>query len=296
MNANQIIKFLLPVLIAVLTFRISAENPVDSVGTPISAPDTLPKPSTPIRKVTPVDVDEQKPQVTLHYYDKHGNALPEPVKFLATLDTVAKPKSKPVYPLLNGGTIGLNFGDAILMACGQTYGGVDLWGDISLFNWLFPVVEAGVGFAKNTPRNGNFTYKTPPSFYTKIGFNYNFMYKSDPAYQMFLGLRAGYSNFKYDVEGITITDSYWNETQTISMRGLRASAFYGEVLAGIKVKIAGNFSLGWNARYHMKLKVNSRSISTPWYIPGYGANSPFQICVNAMYSFGQKKIEPDTPK
>ena len=136
------------------------------------------------RKSTPVDIDDNKPQEVLHYYDKHGNALPEPVRFLAVLDTVTKPKSKPIYPLYNGWTLGVNFGDAIFMAAGQKYGSFDVWADVSLHNWFFPVVEAGLGFADSKPKNSNFTYSTKPSFYAKIGMNYNFMYKSDPAYQV----------------------------------------------------------------------------------------------------------------
>lgn len=256
--------------------------PSDSVVAPVQRPP---------RKITPVDIDENKPVTTLHYYDKHGNALPEPVRFLATLDTVTKPKSKPVYPLFNGGSIGLNFGDAIFMACGQKHAGFDIWGDVSLYNWLFPVAEVGVGFADSTPEKGNFTYKGKPSIYAKVGFNYNFMYKSDPAYQLFVGFRAGYSNFRYNVENVTITDSYWQETQNISLTDLKAWAVYGEFVAGLKVKIVGNFSLGWNARYHLKFKVNSQSSSMPWYIPGYGTNSPFSFAVSAIYSFGQKKAD-----
>ncbi len=295
---------LLLILITSLSAMAQSETP-DSVAVteeivPEIVPDTV-KSATPSltktpRKITPVDVDDHKPQTTLHYYDKHGNALPEPVRFLATLDTVTKPKSKPIYPLINGGSIGINFGDAIFMACGQKHGGFDLWGDLSLFNWIFPVVECGVGFANSTPEKGNFTYKGKPSFYAKVGFNYNFMYKSDPAYQLFFGLRVGYSNFSYDVENITINDSYWQETENMSLRNLKAWAFYGEAVAGIKVKIVGNFSLGWNARYHMKMKVKSNSLSTPWYIPGYGTTSPFSIAVSAIYSFGQKKIDPAETK
>ncbi len=261
---------------------VSVLNKIDSIA---------PKKRTP-RKTTPVDIDDTKPQVTLHYYDKHGNPLPEPVRFLATLDTVTKPKSKPIYPLLNGWSIGANFGDAIFMAAGQKYGSFDIWSDISLFNWVFPVIEAGIGYANNTPENGNFTYKTSPSFYTKIGLNYNFMYKSDPAYQLFLGFRIGFSSFKYNVENISITNGYWGDNQHLSLKGLSASAFYGEILAGLKVKIVGPFSLGWTARFHMKMKVNSKSLSSPWFIPGYGATSPFGFSVSAIYSFGQKKIDP----
>lgn len=258
--------------------------PVDSVQKPIKRQP---------RKSTPVDIDDAKPVETLHFYDKHGNALPEPVRFLAVLDTVTKPKSKPLYPLYNGWTLGANFGDLIFMAAGQKHASFDVWADVSLFNWFFPVIEAGVGFANNSPKDGNFSYHTKPSFYAKVGFNYNFMYKSDPAYQVFAGFRVGYSNFKYDVDNITISNGYWDQTEHISLKNLGASALYGEVLAGIKVKIVKNFSLGWTARWHMKFKVNSKSASTPWFIPGYGANSPFSFSLSAIWRFGQEKIEKE---
>lgn len=249
------------------------------------------------RKSSPVEVDDNKPREVLHYFDKHGNALEEPVRFLAVLDTVTKPKSKPVYPLYNGWTLGANFADAIMMAAGQKYGSFDVWADVSLLNWFFPVVEAGVGFASNTPENGNYAYKAKPSFYAKIGMNYNFMYKSDPAYHIFAGFRVGFSSFKYDLDNVSISDGYWDQTQQFSMKGLKASALYGEFLVGIKVKIAGPFSLGWTARYHAKFKVNSKTSSTPWYIPGYGANSPFGFSLSAMWVFGQKEIkQEDTSK
>lgn len=268
----------------------------DSIATDsITAPDSIAaktekKARTP-RKATPVDVDDNKPQVVMHYYDKHGNALDEPVRFLAVLDTVTKPKSKPIYPLYNGWSLGANFGEAIFMAAGQKYASFDVWADVSLFNWFFPVVEAGIGFANSTPKESNFTYKTHPSFYAKVGLNYNFMYKSDPAYQLFAGFRVGFSSFKYDVDNVSISNGYWGEDQTFNMRGLKASALYGEALLGIKVKIVGPFSLGWTGRYHFKMKVNSQTTSTPWFIPGYGANSPFAVTVSAIYMFGQKKIE-----
>lgn len=281
----------------------AASLPVDTVSSRAELADSIavsPSPADSIqpastrapRKVSPVDTDDNKPREILHYYDKHGNPLQEPVRFLAVLDTVTKPKSKPLYPLYNGWTLGVNFADAILMAAGQHHAGFDIWADISLFNWIFPVVEAGMGFANYTPENGNYTYRTSPSFYTKIGFNYNFMYKSDPAYQAFVGFRAGFSSFRYDIDDVRISNDYWQETQQFSMLGLRSTAFYGEALAGLKVKITGRFSVGWTARWHFKFKVSSQNGSSPWYIPGYGAGSPFAFSLSAMWRFGQDKIEP----
>lgn len=266
----------------------------DSLSLIIDLPDSI-SPKSPSsrqpRKSTPVDTDDDKPREVMHYYDKHGNPLEEPVRFLAVLDTVTKPKSKPIYPLYNGWTLGVNFADAILWATGQRHAGFDVWADVSIFNWVYPVIEAGIGFANYSPENANYSYRTSPSFYTKLGFNYNFMYKSDPAYQAFVGFRAGFSSFRYDVDNVTISNDYWQETQKFSMQGLKSTAFYGEALAGLKVKITGRFSLGWTARWHLKFKVSSSSESTPWYIPGYGANSPFSFSLSAMWRFGQDKIE-----
>lgn len=273
-----------------------AQEKIDSIGAAVVpdsvvtvVPDSignqeerrLPRPN---RTITPVDIDDNKPQTVLHYYDKHGDPLPEPVMFLATLDTVVAPKAKPVYPLYNGVSVGVNFADAIFMAAGQKYGSFDVWADVSLHNWFFPILEAGVGFASNTPENSNFSYKTHPSFYTKIGINYNFLYKSNSNYQCFVGLRAGYSNFSFDVTDVRISSDYWGEQQVLNLKGLHGHAFYGEALAGIKVKIVDRFSMGWTIRYHFKFKTISNSLSNPWFIPGYGATSPIGFSLSAVYT------------
>lgn len=235
-------------------------------------------------KTTPVDIDDQKPRTVLHYYDMHGDPLDEPVLFLAMLDTVQKAKSKPIYPLYNGLNVGVNFGDLIMMAFGQKYGSFDLWANVSLHNWFFPTLECGLGYASDTPDRMNFTYKSGPSFYAKLGINYNFLYKSNPDYQVFLGLRAGFSSFTYDVTDITINSDYWEETQHFSLKGLHSTCFYGEALAGLQVKIVGNFSLGWTARWHFKFHDSKDGDNRPWYIPGYGGSSPFGITVSAIWT------------
>ena len=148
------------------------------------------------KKITPVDNDVNKPpQPTLHYYDKHGNPLEEPVLFVAELDTVTSSRPKPVYPLLYSASIGFNFFDGVMKLFGQSHQSYDLQCSLSLHNWFEPIVELGLGFADNHPENGNYRYKNKPSFYGKLGMNYNFMYKSNPDYQVYLGIRFGYSSF-----------------------------------------------------------------------------------------------------
>lgn len=265
------------------------------------APDTVrvkPQPRRP--SVTPVDIDDNKQSPVLHYYDKHGEQLDEPVLFLATLDTVTKPKAKPNYPLYNGVSVGVNFADGIMQAFGQKYGSYDIWADVSLHNWFFPVVEAGLGFASSTPENKNFTYKVKPSFFMKVGLNYNFLYKSDPSYQLFLGLRAAFSHFGWEATDISINSSYWQETERFNLTGMRSTAWWGEVLAGLKVKVVGNFSLGWTVRWHFPFHVSrstpgtlanglsSTGESKPLFIPGYGSSNAFTFSFSAIWTIPAK--------
>lgn len=251
------------------------------------------------RKITPVKSDDKKPvQPQLLYFDKHGNALETPVRFLTELDTVTGVKSGPVYPLLHCINVGANFFDGILQIAGQKHSSYDIWAELSLFNWIFPVVETGVGFASSTPENGNFTYRGNPSFYVKAGVNYNFLYKSNPDYQAFVGLRAGFSSFSYDITDITINSGYWDQTDKFNLPRQHARAFYGELLAGLKVKIAGPVSLGWTVRYHTKFGSPKGQQSTPWFIPGYGTTSPISasfsvICTIPLHKSKKKGQAPD---
>ena len=226
------------------------------------------------KKITPVDNDTKKPpQPTLHYYDKHGNPLDEPVLFLAELDTVVSARPRPVYPLLYSASVGFNFFDGVMSIFGQKHSSYDIQASVSLHNWFEPMIECGIGFADNQPSNGNFRYKGKPSFYGKIGVNYNFLYKSNPDYQLYLGVRLGYTNFKYDITDITINSDYWDQTNHLSITNQHAHAFYGQAVAGVKVKIWKWFSLGWSLRYGFMINKSMPTNSNPWFIPGYGTRA-----------------------
>ena len=251
------------------------------------------------KKITPVDTDPTKPkQPTLHYYDKHGNPLEEPVYFLSDLDTVVNVRPGPVYPLLYSASIGFNFFDGVMMLVGQKHASFDVQASVSLHNWFEPVVECGIGFANNSPEEGNFQYVGKPSFYGKLGINYNFLYKSNPDYQLYLGLRGGFSAFNYDIKNITINSDYWGQTNDFSLQGQRAHSLYGQVLAGIKVKIWKNLSMGWSFRYGFKFKTTNGSASTPWFIPGYGTgplNASFSLIYNIPIHTERREPQINSP-
>ncbi len=224
------------------------------------------------RKVTPVEtIDQTTVKPTLHYYDKHGEQLAEPVLFLAELDTVqTSSRAKPIYPKINGLDIGVNIFDAIMAISGQSHGSYDAWASLSIFNWLFPTVEIGYGYGSRHDITSNYNYRSKGGFYLKAGLDYNFLYKSNPAYRVFLGLRASVGHSLYSIDDITISSDYWGETNHLSITDQRATMVWGEVLGGIKVKIVKNLALGWTFRYRFKMKNWWPDASEPWVMPGFG--------------------------
>jgi hypothetical protein len=237
------------------------------------------------RKVTPVENDDNKtatPQ--LHYYDKHGNALKEPV-LIWEEDTITKVKKELNYPLYNGVVVGANIWDGIMKIAGQSYCSFDVWGSVSLHNRFFPTIELGLGFADSTPKDKNFTYKTTAAPYVKLGIDYNFLYNSNPDYMAFIGVRGGFSSFSYDVKDATVASDYWDQSTTFDIMNQKATALYGEVVAGLRVKIYERISLGWSLRYHFKFHVSKGANSDPWFIPGYGGkNTSLTGSFSIMYS------------
>lgn len=241
--------------------------------------------------ITPVDVDREKPESPrLHYYDKHGERLPEPVLFVVDADTVSRRPIASPWPLFGGIDVGVNFFDAILLAAGQSYAGFDVSARVSLHNWFFPAFEIGLGYADTHPENSNFHYKASLSPYFKIGLDYNFLYKSNPDYQVYLGLRLGVAHVDYRVADVSQTSGYWGETAHYSLSDQRSTPIYGDVLAGIKVKLWRGLSMGWSIRYHYKIHTPAASESSPWYIPGYGGSSPVGATFSLIYTFGRNKV------
>lgn len=235
--------------------------------------------------VTPVDVDDHKPEApVLHYYDKHGDPLAEPVLFLATLDSVQKAKPGPVYPKFNGVTVGLNFMDAIMMLAGQKYCNFNIEANVSLWNWLFPAVEFGFGRADSRPEENNFRYKSKLDPFVKIGFDYNFLYKSSPDYKVYVGYRVGWCRTIYSITDITVSSDYWGETLHPDLLDNRATAWYGEAVAGLKVNLWKGLGLGWSLRYRHKYHVSDPATAKAWFLPGYGS-SHFAATLALYYTF-----------
>lgn len=207
------------------------------------------------------------------YTDETGKViLVDTVSGREFVDSTALPVvPKMIYPLFNGATVGVDIWEPVMRLFGQTYGLIEFSGEVNLHNRYFPVVEVGLGAADNTPDDNNYSYRTPVTPYFRLGMNYNFLYNSNPDYMAYAGIRYGLSPFKYEVNNVTLDGSYWGEDVKFNLPSQNATVGYLNLMFGIRVKIAGNVSMGWAFRFHKILHENSARYGKPWYIPGFGS-------------------------
>lgn len=143
--------------------------------------------------------------------------------------------------------------------------------DVNIRNRWFPVWELGHASINHTADEGG--QYIASSIYNRIGINVNMLKISDTKQItqsiFYVGVRFGFSSFHYDIHNLMLTDDYWNTSSVTNLDGLKASAKWGELVAGIRVNLFKNISLGWSGRLKMGLHTGNE-FYTPWYVPGYG--------------------------
>lgn len=175
------------------------------------------------------------------------------------------------YPRWTALSVGIDLWDPVMRLFGQKYGVVGFWANVSVYNRFFPTFEMGLGMAKDTPADMNYTYRTPMSPYFKIGCDYNFLFNSNSDYKFFAGLRYGFAPFKWEVSDITLNSGYWGESTALVIPSQNGTAGWLEFCLGLQVRLWSNISAGWTLRYHSILHESKNVHGEPWYIPGYGA-------------------------
>lgn len=260
---NRLLAFLTALMFAAVIMPLSAQRRVTPV-TP-REPGSTPQVTTNLKQ----QVDSSRLVTTI---DAHGNTvMVDTVTGLEFVDsTLLKAPPKMEYPLLHEVIAGVNVWDPIMRALGQKYGLGDVWAELSMRNRYFPFFAIGLGTINETPVDKNFTFKSPVAPYFKIGGSYNFFYNSNPDYRLQMGLRYGFTTYKWSALDVTVDEGYWGTPSTYSLKDIGNTAGYLEVTFGIKVKIAGNFSAGWTIVYHSILHESKSAYGNPMYIPGYG--------------------------
>lgn len=173
-------------------------------------------------------------------------------------------------PLFYAASVGLNIWDPVMRIFGQDHGIASAWAELSLHNRYKPFVEIGLGTASHEGPNNNYRYRSPMSVFFKIGANYNFLFNSNPDYQLYAGIRYGFSPFSYAVDNVVLDAPYWDETSRFNIPSQNATAGWLEFGLGVRVKIWGPISAGWEFKYHTLSHCTKGKYGDPWYIPGFG--------------------------
>lgn len=229
-------------LLAIITIILSihttnwAQRRINPVQTPATT-------TTPINELAndTARINARMRASMAHYHDENGNII-----YIDTItgrewrDSTAILRKIPMkYPLLTSASIGIDIWNPVMRAFKQHHGLIDFSLKANLHNRYQPVFETGLGLAKNTPPDNNFTYRSPLSIYFRLGCDYNFLYNSNPDYQFTLGLRYGISPFKYSITDITINSAYWDETTHPQIPDQKATVGWWELAIGLRVNLIG---------------------------------------------------------
>lgn len=274
---KRLLSISLVALAFVCVFSSKAQRRVTPIDTPATATQHINE-----NKANGDSLDRSR---LVEMTDSRGNKiLVDTVTGKEFIDSAAIEKAKNVkmkYPLLHSATVSLDLFTPAMRAFGTKYGLGEVAAEINLYNRYIPVLEFGLGQAENTPDDNNYTYKSTISPFFRIGMNYNFFYGSNPDYMLMIGLRYGFSPFKFEVTDISQQGGYWNEPMTYDIPSQSVSAGYFQLLFALRVRIFDNFSMGWSVRYQSIMHESATPHGKAWYIPGFGARNR---SLNATFS------------
>lgn len=192
-------------------------------------------------------------------------------------------EEKEKTPLYNGITIGIDAYGIGAKFLGSDFLSTEVSVDVNLKHRFFPVVEFGYGTTDATNDNG-IHYKSSAPF-GRIGLNYNTMYKKKSDSFLYVGLRYGFTAFKYDVSAPIINDGIWSGEIPFNYNGEKSNAQWLELVVGVKAQVFKSFHMGWALRYRSRLNVKENPNTDAWYIPGFGTNkkSTLGVTYNLIY-------------
>jgi hypothetical protein len=177
------------------------------------------------------------------------------------LDTLLKTKTdyRPTAVRVGTDVISLvrNFTD-------NSFSGFEVNGDID-FDRYYLVAE--IGRWERTLATDLEQYSNRGNYF-RLGADVNFLKKDPEKNMLFFGLRYGHGTFSESIS-IESEDPVWGtSTNRYSNEGIKAN--WAELTTGLKVKMFGNFWMGYTARFKFALNTNAPRGFIPHDVPGYG--------------------------
>ena len=197
----------------------------------------------------------------------------------------SKPKEK--APLLSGVGVGIDICGLAMKAVGARFANMEISGRIGLKEKYFPIFEIGIG---DCTRYGGettnvFSTRAP---YWRIGMDYN-LNKKVNGNRFLLGVRYGFSSYKYDFTCPDFTDPVYGTVRPLQLEGLQGNHQWLEFCLGFETRLWSIVRLGYSIRYKMPTMQSYSDLGTPYYVPGYGRNddTAFGGTVNLTFDIGK---------
>lgn len=200
---------------------------------------------------------------------------PKPTKYIE----VKEQKQKLVF--FQGFTLSVDaFGPASLFL--SDYGTIEGALRLNLKNTYLPIFELGYGQADISDFNTKVKYNVKAPF-ARIGIDFNMLKNKFQDNRLYVGARYGISTFNYDIAGPSLTDPVWGGSAPFSVSGIDCTSQWGEIVAGVEVRVYKNFHMGWLVRYKREFSSTKNKFAKPSYIPGYGSTTD-ESCWGGTYS------------
>jgi len=192
------------------------------------------------------------------------------------------PKTSVKVPLYQGITLGVELGGPVSRLVSNNWS-TSANIDINLSNKYFPTFEVGRDVIHKTGETG--VQFSSTGSYLKGGINIPIVSHGAHAQDLFyIGIHYGYSSFDYSLTNLSYSGGYWGQPTTLSLTNEHATAGWADIVAGVRVKIWGPFSMGWSIHYLTLLHLSNGEHSVPQYIPGYGQQvKPYSIIDAHLY-------------
>ena len=213
-------------------------------------------------------------------------------------DTKAK-DDYPKYPLLNGLDVSIDLWGPGAKLLGHDNMTFEAAVDLNLHNRFFPVIE--LGYSKPDMWNDDGIHYKTSAPYFRIGLDYNAFYKKAHGHMLMVGLRYGFTSFKYDITDADLSDDiyggttgsanleddYWGESLSYSHKGMKGSMRWIEICVGLRARFAKNFYMGWSVRMKYKQAISTGTYGDPQHVPGYGSygSNAMGVTYNLVYKF-----------
>ncbi len=137
----------------------------------------------------------------------------------------------------------------------------------NLCHRFFPTIEMGYAQASASTERGQFRGL---GGFGRIGLDISALKKHrESDNKLLVGLRVGTAVQQHSYSGLYLPNDYWGKDVTIDYPERVRCDAWGEVVAGVQVKVYKHFHMGWSVRLKI-LMTRKENKLTAYYIPGFG--------------------------